>query len=51
MKREGLELPSLPKLSTLTPSLLERVVKVGEPGGLRSIRQTLLLFSSFGAGI
>lgn len=35
---EGLELPSLPKLSTLTPSLLERAVNVGEPGGLRSIK-------------
>jgi hypothetical protein len=34
---EGLEFPSLPKLSTLTPSLLERVVNVGDPGGLRSI--------------
>lgn len=49
-KIEGLELPSLPKLSTLTPSLLERVVKVGEPGGLRSIKQTLVLAASDGLG-
>lgn len=37
---EGLEFPSLPKLSTLTPSL-ERVVNVGDPGGLRSIKDTV----------
>lgn len=49
VKIEGFELPSLPKLSTLTPSLLDRVVRVGEPGGLRSIRQTVL--KSPGLGI
>lgn len=37
---DGLEFPSLPKLSTLTPSL-ERVVNVGDPGGLRSIKDTV----------
>jgi len=39
---DGLEFPSLPKLSTLTPSL-ERVVNVGDPGGLRSIKDTVAM--------
>jgi len=39
---DGLEFPSLPKLSTLTPSL-ERVVNVGDPGGLRSIKDTVAI--------
>lgn len=34
------EFPSLPKLSMLIPSLLDRMVNVGDPGGLKSIRQT-----------
>lgn len=36
---DGFEFPSLPKLSMLTPSLLDRVVNVGDPGGLKSIKQ------------
>lgn len=44
---EGLDVPSLPKLSMLTASLFDLVVKVGEPGGLRSIKQTAVSAALF----